>query len=259
MLTGLAPSRTVALAWRVMSRTTLVATMAIAAAAMAPAPAQADTTAEAVGEVAIGSVQRVRRAFVVGPHVGGFGGIDVDRGDPLHGVTFGLALYAFKITTVLDLRQVVVDTVRQRVRQRVADIVAAGGTAPTDLADLTREVAAEVKAEVAGRPPPRRTLERPRFGAVLEGAIRTSPGGGFQTRLVVSRGVGRASVGVALAVQRASGATDVVPGLEASLRLTPLGQAWTPVAELYLRGDVAIADRLPVALIAGARATLDLF
>lgn len=239
----------------------LATTMALTVAAMAIAPAHADTSAEAtaVGDFAIGSVQRVRRAFVIGPHVGGFGGIAVDGGDALHGVTFGLALYAFKITTVLDLRELVVETVRQRVRERVADIVAAGGTAPTDLSELAREVAAEVKAEIAGRPPPRRTLERPRFGAVLEGAIRTSPGGGFQTRLVISKGVGRASIGVALAVQRASGDTDVVPGLEASLRLTPLGQAWTPVAELYLRGDVAIADRLPIALIGGVRATLDLF
>ena len=236
------------------------AALTFTAAALAAAPARADVSPEAaaVGELALGSVQRVRRAFAVGPHVGGFGGVAVDGGDGLHGVTFGVALYAFKITTVLDLKELVVTEVRRRVRQRVADLVAAGGVAPTDLSELVREVAAEVKAEVTGRPP-RRTLERPRFGAVLEGAILTSPGGGFQTRLVVSKGVSRASVGVALGLQRAGGETHFLPGLEASLRLTPIGQARTPVAELYLRGDVAIADDLPIAIVGGARATLDLF
>lgn len=237
-----------------MSRALLVSSLALCVTTQAARADAIDDAADAIR----GTATRVRRQLVIGPEVGGFVGFDVDGGELVHGVGFGLAFYRFAVPTVLDLRDRVVAEIRKRVKERVAAIVAGGGAEPSDVSEIVREVAAEVKAELTGAPPPRHTLERPLLGAVLEGAVLTSAGGGFQTRLVVSKGVGKASVGLALAIQRAGGATRFVPGLELDLRLTPIGVARTPVVELYLRGDVAIADGYPLAVIGGGRFALDL-
>lgn len=237
-----------------MSRALLVGLLALCTTTRAARADAIDDAADAVR----GTATRVRRQFVIGPQVGGFVGYDVDGGAMLHGVGFGLALYRFAVPTILDLRERVVAEIRARVKERVAAIVAGGGVEPADLTEIVREVAAEVKAELTGAPPPRHTLERPLVGAVLEGAVFTSDGGGFQTRLVVSKGVSKASVGLSLAVQRTGGQTRFVPGLELDLRLTPLGVARTPVVELYLRGDVTVAEGTPLAIVGGGRFALDL-
>jgi hypothetical protein len=75
---------------------------------------------------------------------------------------------------------------------------------------------------------------------------------------VVSHGVSKGSLGLALAVQRAGGVTRFLPGLEASVRLTPIGVGRTPVIELFARGDVTIAEGTPLAIVAGGRFTVDL-
>ncbi len=208
-------------------------------------------------ELTVGTTQRLRRGLAIGPQIGGFVGVDTSSGDLVHGVSFGVGLYAFKVPSVLDLQDRLVAEVRRRVKARMAELVMTGLTSPADLKQVVRDIATEVKAELLGRPR-RHTLEPPRFGALLEGTVLTSSGGGFQTRLVVSKGIGKVSLGLALAVQHAASATRFVPGLEASLRLTPFGVARTPVFELYLRGDVVVDSAHPVAILVGGRATLDL-
>lgn len=230
---------------------------ALAILAASPA-AQADVLDDAgvLGDAVRAGTTRLRRGVAVGPQVGGFVGYDGDRGAVLHGVGFGLALYTFDVPTPLTMKDRIIAEVKRRARERLGAVLLGGGTR-AEIERLLREIVAEVKAELVGKPP-RHLVERPRFGVVLEGAVLTSEGGGFQGRLVLSRGVGKASVGVALAVQRAGGVTRFLPGLEASLRLTPVGVGRTPVIELFGRGDVAIADGLPLAIVGGARFTLDI-
>lgn len=221
------------------------------------AAADVDEYSAAVGDIALNTVDRVRRGVAIGPQVGGFVGVDLDGGALVDGVSFGVGLYRFDVPTVLELREWVIAAVKRRVKERVAATVAGGGAEPDDLSQIIDEVAAEVQSELLAAPR-RRTLERPVFGVVLEGAILTSAGGGFQTRLVVSKGVSRASVGLALGVQRAGGETRFLPGLELSVRLTPIGVRRTPVIELVARGDLTVGSGYPVALLAGGRFTLDL-
>lgn len=70
----------------VATATALVATATLAATA---APARADVTDDAIAveRIAIGTVNSVRRAIAVGPHVGGFGGMNLDADAGVSGVT----------------------------------------------------------------------------------------------------------------------------------------------------------------------------
>lgn len=231
---------------------------ALAALAAAPAPARADILDDTglIGDAVRANATRLRRGIAVGPQVGGFVGYDGDREGATHGVGFGLALYTFDVPTALGLKDRIIAEVKRRARARVAAILLGGGTRK-EVERLIREIVAEVQAELVGKPP-RHTLERPRFGVLLEGAALTASGGGFQGRLAVSRGVGKVSLGLALAVQRAGGVTRFLPGLEAGLRLTPIGVGRTPVFELFARGDVAVTDGTPLTIVGGGRVVLDL-
>lgn len=240
--------------------------LGIAAVVAAAGPAQADYADEAAAarKVAVGTLDRTRRAIAIGPHVGGLGGASLD-GDAVSGVSFGLALYTFDIPSALDLQELVAARVRARVQARVKEIVAAGGAPPTpaELATMAREVAAEVVAEVSG-PIHRRTLETPRFGLTLEGLVYHGngfepAGGGFGARVGVSKGVKKVSVGLSATVVRAGGDTRALLGAEVGVRLTPIGLARTPVAELYVRGDVGFDEGdHPVMIVGGGRLLLDL-
>ncbi len=223
-------------------------------------PVAADPVDDEVSsrELVVNQVQRVRRGFVLGPHVGGYGGVGLaDGGSAVHGVTVGVSVQRYAVPNVLDLRERVKAIAQRRLRERVQEIVASGGVAPSDPSELAREIVAEVIAELRGAPP-RRTLEPPRWGLGLEAAISTA-GGGVEVRLAVDRGFGPVAVGLTIGALRASGRTDAVAGLEVALRLTPLGRAWTPVVAPYLRGETILGSELPVTLGAGLRLVVDLF
>jgi hypothetical protein len=222
-----------------------------------PASADATSDGKAVGKFTWGQVQRVRRTFAIGPQVGGFSGYHFGTDTSVVALTVGVGFYAFKVPSVLNVAERIDALVRERLEAHLKAVVESGGQPPADKTSLIEEITADIKAELAGKPPPRRTLERPRWGAVIETAFFR--GGGFQTRVVWSMGFGPMSIGGALAAQRSSGDTVLVPGLEASVRLLPLGQQWTPVFELYARGDVPLADETALVGVGGVRATLDLF
>ncbi len=226
------------------------------------APAQADATDDAIAveRIALGAVNSIRRAIAVGPHVGGFGGVNLDADAGTSGVTFGLALNSFAVPSAFDLREQIKAAVKDKVKERIAEIVAGGGTAPEDLSELVHEVAVEVRNRILKQLAPRRTLESPQFGLMLEAAVLTSTGGGFQTRLIVSKGIKHVSAGLAVGVQRAGGTTRFLPGLELDLRLTPIGRHRTPVIGLYVRGDLALANGDPaLTILGGGRLLVDVF
>ena len=238
--------------------TALVATAALAAAA--PARADVEDDAIAVERIAIGTVNSIRRAIAVGPHVGGFGGMNLDADAGVSGVTFGLGLNSFAVPSAFDLREQIKAAVKAKLKERLAEIVANGGTPPEDLSDLIREIATEIRERILRQLAPRHTIEHPQFGLMLEAAILTSTGGGFQTRLIVSKGIKSISAGLAVGVQRAGGTTRFLPGLELDLRLTPFGEQRTPVFGLYARGDLALGNGDPaLTILGGARVLVDVF
>ena len=234
----------------------------LATATATTAPARADTTDDAIAveRIAISTFNSVRRAIAVGPHVGGFGGMNLDADAGVSGVTFGLGLNSFAVPSAFDLREQIKAAVKEKVKERIAEIVANGGTPPDDLSDLIREVATEIRERILKQLAPRHTIEHPQFGLMIEAAILTSTGGGFQTRLIASKGIKSVSVGLAVGVQRASGTTRFLPGLELDLRLTPFGQQRTPVFALYARGDLAVGNGDPaLTILGGGRVLLDVF
>ncbi|MBL8620361.1 MAG: hypothetical protein JNK64_03630 [Myxococcales bacterium] len=234
----------------------------LATATATTAPARADTTDDAIAveRIAISTFNSVRRAIAVGPHVGGFGGMNLDADAGVSGVTFGLGLNSFAVPSAFDLREQIKAAVKEKVKERIAEIVANGGTPPDDLSDLIREVATEIRERILKQLAPRHTIEHPQFGLMIEAAILTSTGGGFQTRLIASKGIKSVSVGLAVGVQRAGGTTRFLPGLELDLRLTPFGQQRTPVFALYARGDLAVGNGDPaLTILGGGRVLLDVF
>jgi hypothetical protein len=231
--------------------------------AVAAAPARADYADDAAVGLGIvkGAIDRTRRGIAIGPHVGGFGGGDLD-GHGVHGVSFGLALYTFKTPSAFDFQAIVAARIRARVIERVKAIVASGGVAPTDLSQIAVDVAADVKAEILGEHVNRRrTFEKPAWKLVLEGTKLFAIGSGFQTRLVVGKGVRSLSYGLGLAVQRANSDTAVFLGPEIALHMTPIGQLRTPVFDLFVRGELgfgSVGSNHPFVVAVGLRALVDL-
>ncbi len=239
-----------------------IAALGLLTIAATAAPARADATDDAIAveRIAISTVNSVRRAIAVGPHVGGFGGVNLDADAGTSGVTFGLGLNSFAVPSAFDLREQIKAAVKAKLKERIAEIVANGGTPPDDLSDLIREIATEVRERILKQLAPRHTLAHPQLGLMLEAAILTSTGGGFQTRLIVSKGIKHVSAGLAVGVQRAGGTTRFLPGLELDLRLTPIGQQRTPVFAIYARGDLALGNGDPaLTILGGARVLVDVF
>lgn len=237
--------------------------------AVAATPAHADYADDAAVGLGIvkGAIDRTRRGIAIGPHVGGFAGGALGMTDArgTHGISFGLALYKFKTPSAFDFQAIISARIRARVMERVKKIVASGGVAPTDLSQVARDVAADVKAELLGEDVNRRrTFEKPATKILLEGAALTTSGGGFQTRLLVGKGVGSLSYGFGLAFQRANSINVVFLGPELALPMTPLGQLRTPVFDLFVRGELGFYrtsegdGRYPFVAAVGLRALVDL-
>lgn len=209
-------------------------------------------------DMAFSTLARTRRAIALGPHLGGFGGTRLSPSDGHGGISFGLALYTFDLPTVLDLREVVQDKLKARLAERVKAIIASGAPVPTrdEMIQLVREVAAEVKAELFGNRAGR-VLEKPSLGILVEGVRLMSPGG-WQGRLGFSKGIGPVSLGFSGGFQHLDGDTMPMLGLELDLRLTPIGEARTPVFDLFTRFDLGFAnDDRTTSMVVGLRALLD--
>ncbi|MBL0217526.1 MAG: hypothetical protein IPQ07_27085 [Myxococcales bacterium] len=232
--------------------------------AIANAPAHADYADDAaVGlKMAKRTFDRIRRGIALGPYVGYAGGVDLD-GHGSQGISFGLGLYLFEIPTVFDIQEVLAEKIRARVKQRVKDILASGGAAPTDLREIAMQVANDVKQEIMGPIQPK-TLEDPLLKVIVEGVALLSPGG-FQLRIGAAKGLGPVSLGLYTAFQRSNTNNVWFLGSELSLHLTPIGKMRTPVLDLFARGEYGY-DRVnhgdsparhPIVLTVGLRALVD--
>ena len=234
--------------------------LAIAAVLASATPGVADPLddAHAAAQVGIGIANRTRRAIAVGPHVGGYVGSTLRPSEMVGGVTFGLALYTFEIPTVFDLQDLIQERVKIAAENEAKRIIAEGGR--PDMEAIERKLYADIKAELIGEEIKPRTLERPARGVIVEGIVQTTPATGYGGRLEVTQGFKAVSVGLAASFIRSSGNTTFFVGPDVSLRLTPFGTSWTPVFDLYVRGDLGFDDgEHPFVIALGGRALLDLF
>lgn len=209
-----------------------------------------DKALEEIGGVVRTAINRTRRDIVIGPTVGGAVGVTVDEGELTSGVSFGLAVYVFESPS---LREIVKEEVKTRVKE-LARAALGRGEVP-DLKALVRRVIAELR----GRALHKGLLDPPRFGVALEGMVVTSAGGGGQVRVMVSKGVGKISLGAMLGVARVGGEFGAIGAVEASLRLTPIGTIRTPVVEPFVRVDAALQSELPLTVGGGLRLVADVF
>ena len=229
---------------------------ALVVVALAAGTARADFADDAaVGlQIAKGGFDRFRRSIAIGPEVGAVGGFDVN-GNSASGFSAGIAVYTFDIP-VFDLQRMLADAIRERVQERVKEIIASGGTAPADLSEIARQVAADVKAELLGRRLTRKTLETPEWKVLLEYLHFANANG---VRAGISKGVKKVSFGLGFGGLRGSGENILIVGAEISLHLTPIGRARTPVIDLFVRGDLPLAGpNSDLVLLAGGRLLLDL-
>lgn len=228
-------------------------TLALTTPAAADYQQDADAFAKVAQDIAVGSLQRARQAIAIGPFVGAF--VGASEGESISGISFGLGLFTFDRPSILQLRQIVEEKLRARVKEHIAAVIASGGAAP-DERDVLAKVVADVKAEILGEARVK-TFEKPSLGVVLEGAV-ISPAG-WSTRLGVSKGIGPASLGLGTGIVRAGGDTIPFVGLDLSVRATPTGVHRTPVIEVYARADLGFADAGRTGtFLGGVRVLLDL-
>lgn len=224
--------------------------------ALATSTARADYADDAVAglKIARAATDRARRSVAIGPQVGYLGSVDTD-GRGMQGISFGLSLYAFDVSSVLDGQELVKDVLRARVEDEIKRVIAAGGAPPNPKA-IAKRLLAEIREEVAG-PIQQKTLEKPRFAIVTEGVWLVAPGG-FQLRAGASYGIGPVSLGILGGMQRANDDTAPLVGPELSLHLTPIGRSRTPVLDLYTRADFTFEDmKMSTHFVFGLRALAD--
>lgn len=214
------------------------------------------------GEITVATGNRVRRSIAFGTHAGTYAGTSFGAGNQLvTGVTFGMALYQFDVPSILDIDKLLQAQLEIAIKAEAARIVAEGGI--PDLEAIARNAYMNLKEDIMGKIRPR-TLEEPKLGVIIEGVAQTQPGdvmGGnaMGARVSVTYGVGPISLGLGGGFLRGDGNTAAYAGPNLSLRLTPWGKSWTPVIDLYARGDVGFdeGERHYVVTV-GGRMLLDL-
>lgn len=239
-----------------MAYRTTFAALLVALACAAPAHADigdykddAIAVAKVGGQVTIATANRVRRSIAFGTHVGTYTGTAT-------GVTWGMALYTFDIPSILDIQKMLQSQVQHIVKEEVKRIVAEGGV--PDVEAIARKAYEDLKDDIMGAVRPR-TLEKPKFGVILEGIAQFQPVNAMGARLSATYGVGPISLGLGGGFLRGEMNTSAFVGPEVSLRLTPWGKHRTPVLDVYVRGDVGFDEGdHPFAVTVGGRALLDL-
>ncbi len=231
----------------------VAALITLGAALLATRPALADGV-----DVARLTVQRARRAVVLGPFLGVAPGATVDGGDAHLGVLFGLDVSLFKVPIIPDaatVKQLVQDRVQARVLDAVKQAALGGRTMSlAEQQSLAEELITAVRDEFLRERRGRR-VERPNLRVVLE-AARWSGADAWASRLTVAKGVSKISIGPSLSVVSAA-TTELGLGLEASLQVLLSRGPRSPVADLFVRYDVGVTDGSDDVISAGVRLILD--
>ena len=202
-------------------------------------------------------VQRARRSVALGPHLGATA-VRADGGSYDAAISFGVALSWFDVPVVPDpatIASLVGDHARARVA-RLARQAALDGKelTPSELEALARQVYRDVVAEFVEERRPK-TLEEPKLRVFLEGA-RTLDSDDWSIRAGGGIGIAVVSLVAAASVHFADD-TALYLGPELGVQLLPRASVRSPVVDLFVRADVAVAGDGPWLLGAGLRVILD--
>ncbi len=239
---------------------------AVLGAAILPgvASAQAAPADPSFSDIARGTLTRARRAIAIGPIVG----IGVayaptpDEADVP--ISFGLAVYSFKIPVLPDpalVKELIVERTKAKVIERAKQMIAEGKPAPdqAELERMAREVFEEVKAEVLGQLSARpKVWERPAYTLALEGVYFTSSEA-WQTRLTLGIGIKGFTIGPSL-VGHFADENGMYLGGELAVHLLPTKSPRSPVVDVFVRYDFGVTEATTEAdqLTFGARFLLDI-
>jgi len=209
----------------------------LAGALVLPALARADVARQ----IAQGTALRARRAFALGPLVGGAGTYLFDPGEFEGQLSFGLGLYWFDVPLVPDIQKLVEARAQALLKERVKQAMAGGG-APTqeDLAEWGREVYEEARDELLGKRGAK-LVEKPRFALTFEGA-RVFRSEGWQVRASAGLGIKSFTAGLTTAVQFGTGDTIALVGPEVAIKFLPGKGPRSPVIDVFVRYEFAFLE-----------------
>lgn len=203
-----------------------------------------DPEHEAAEEIAGGIVRSVRRAVALGPTLGLFSTYAPSGSELDGGLSFGLELELFRtsIPTPARVREIAREKAQAKLAEIIRDRFGGQRPDPETMQRLTREIVAQVKAEViaaiGARP---RLLERPRLAVPLEASYLFGPAD-WLARLGLGLGLGPVSVGPTLSV-RFGDDTVAQLGAELSIHLLPTRSPRSPVLDVFLRADLELHAR----------------
>lgn len=193
-----------------------------------------------------GTVRRARRAFAIGPTVGGWGAYAPSPELGEQAVTFGLALEVFKIPVLPDvtmIKELIVERLRVKLVAMIADRFRGVAPPQDELERMAIEIFEEVKAEVLGQLNTRpKLMERPRFSLSIE-ANRLFEAEAWLARMRLGIGIWRFTLAGSLAVGRPGDDTELFVGPELSTHFLLSKGVRTPVVSVFVRGDFEVTDR----------------
>lgn len=206
--------------------------------------------------VAKRALRRGRRAFALGPFIGGGPAFATEGGDVDLHLTGGLALTRYDIDIFVSPDRIA-DLVKERALELLSERL--GNRAPPSRGDLERVVARvieDVKRELLLGLVPRR-FERPGFKLALE-VDHLLDAGAWELRGLAGIGISRVFVTTGLVGQADDGLALVIP-LELSVPMLLSDSLRAPAVEWFGRIDFAVTDRDARAdrVVLGARLSLD--
>ena len=201
---------------------------------------------EVTMRLARAGIGRVRRSIAVGPHLGAYQQLDVKDAANGFGLSFGLGLYTFDVSSGIDVKDLITGMVKDEIKARLNN-----GETTISARDIIERVVMQV---VEGR---RSTWHPPKLSIVLEGFTTFGDADAFGARGLVGYGISKLSIGLAATVLRANSETTALLGPEVAVRLTPIGENRTPVIDLFARYDVATGDTRSQTISIGGRFLVD--
>lgn len=231
---------------------------------------EARAQAPSLETIAIGTLQRARRAVSIGPTVGLFATRAVGAGDLDAALTFGLGLELFDVPVLPDLSTIealVIERAKAQVKTRLLDGLRGRPVAPFELSAMVRQIYGDVRDELLGLHGVRaKTFERPRITLALE-ANRLFGADRWLARFRAGIGVWRFTLSAATSYGRIcrGGTCDdhakLFLGPELVLHALVSDQPRASVVDVFLRVDLQTTGRGDPTydqVVLGARYLLDL-
>jgi hypothetical protein len=213
-----------------------------------------------VKAMALNALRRTRRSLVLGPFVGIAPGASIDPFEGDIRLSFGVALYHLDIPPIPSPQRLV-DILKSRARERflseLARVSTGGAIGDQAARDLADQVWEDIKAEFLLEHRPRR-FEKPSF-AILAEVEHLFGADAWELGALLAFGLGPVYFGAG-PVGHFDGGADLYTAIELGLPIMLSRSLRTPLAHLFVRGDIATTDRDERAdrLFGGVRLALDI-